>query len=202
MLSLSLGAAPERSVWGPGKEYDEQGLGMPACWQRLGAAWSGPPLLPGHWEGRARVPGLTLQGLLSHPGGLGPPQSSRRGREDWLSHPTPSLTEERKAGRGGGDQWKEDRVKGLGAEGGQLGAKGREGGLILGFESQKNEKLGLGWEEAPTSGGKHSELLLCPGPSSSLGVPVQSRNQPDHQCLASGDIGHGVSTWTRSPGSL
>lgn len=75
------------------------------------------------------MPGLTLQDFCLTQEEPGPPQSSGRGREDWLSPPPPpSLTEEGQAGRGGGGSaWRrETGSKELGQEGGQLGAKGRE----------------------------------------------------------------------------
>lgn len=128
MLSLSLGRLLKRSV-GSWEEYDEQGLGMPACWQRLGAAGRALPYSQG--TGRAET-----QSARPHPPGtfvsprrswdhlraaegagkitsLHPPRIPHRGREGWKRGWGISLE-------------KEDRVKGLGQEGGQLGAKGRE----------------------------------------------------------------------------
>ena len=122
VVSLPGETAQERSV-GSWEECDEQGLGMP------GAAWPGPPLLPGHWEGgdpecqaspfRTSVSPRRSRDHLRAVEGAGKTGSA---------HPPPSLTEEGQAGRGGGGSaWRrETGSKELGQEGGQLGAKGRE----------------------------------------------------------------------------
>lgn len=107
VVSLPGETAQERSV-GSWEEYDEQGLGMPACWQRLGAAWSGPPLLPGHWEGRdPECQASPSRDFCLTQEELGPPQSSRRGREDWLSPPPhPSQRKGRLEEGVGGSAWR------------------------------------------------------------------------------------------------
>lgn len=140
VVSLPGETAQERSV-GSWEEYDEQGLGMPACWQRLGAAWSGPPLLPGHWEGRdPECQASTSRDFCLTQEELGPPQSSRRGREDWLSPPPPPIPHRGREGwkRGWGISLeKEDRVKGLGARGRAAWCQGQRGGLIWALKARK-----------------------------------------------------------------
>lgn len=131
--------AQERSV-GSWEEYDEQGVGRPACWQRkVGSRLVGPSPTPGHWGGQETQSARPHPpGTLSHPGGAGTTSEQQKCAGKTVSSLfTPSLTEERKEeGWGTFSLEKEDRVKGLGARGRAAWCQvHREDDL--GFESQK-----------------------------------------------------------------
>lgn len=159
---------------------DGQGLGMPR------AAWPGPPLLPGNWEGGdPECQSSPSRDFCLTQEDLGPPQSSGRGREAWLSTaPHPSQGKGRLE-EGVGVQ------PGEGRQGQRSGGK-REGSLApraerrfgLGFESQKRKSWISGGRAAPTSGGKPLNCFGHVWPQQFPSVsPVQSRNQPGPSML-------------------
>lgn len=150
VVSLPGETAQERSV-GSWEECDEQGLGMP------GAAWPGPPLLPGHWEGgdpecqaspfRTSVSPRRSRDHLRAVEGAGKTGSA---------HPTPHPSQRKgRLEEGVGDQPGGERQ-------GQRSWGKREGSLAPraerrfgpGFESQKRRSWVWGGRAAPTSGGK------------------------------------------------
>ena len=102
------------------------------------------------------MPGLTLQDFCLTQEEPGPPQSSGRGREDWLSPPPPHPSQRKgRLEEGEGDQPGGERQ-------GQRSWGKREGSLAPraerrfgpGFESQKWRSWVWGGRAAPTSGGK------------------------------------------------
>ena len=121
-----------------------------------GAAWPGPPLLPGHWEGgNPEYQASPFRDFCLTQEEPGPPQSSGRGREDWLSPPHHPSQRKGRLEEGVGDQPGGERQ-------GQMSGGKREGSLAPwaerrfgpGFESQKRRNWVWGGWAAPTSGGK------------------------------------------------
>ena len=131
------------------------------------------------------MPVLTLQGLLSHPGG------ARTTSEQWEGQgglaQSPPVPHRGRAGRkkGWGVSLEEgDMVRRVGARGRTAWRQGQRGGLVWALKARKGEAGSRVGGQPPPRVENLRTVSVMSGPSSSLWCPLSKAGiSQDHQCL-------------------